>query len=167
MASSGQRSGRLSPQLLREPAIPDPRNRNHPWLAEVPLDLGARRIRIALMEDRRFPILAPGRGHNSVPFGFVEQCRAQAMINHSQTLERLAERGGLSWAELYMCLTKQRWSGRYLNENAAQAAVLYAFDWLQAERENLDAGRIEAIKAKYATELEWNEVFSAMHQRKP
>lgn len=38
----------------------------------------------------------------SVPWSFVEKFRQQALVNHDQTLERLAERGGLSPEEMYL-----------------------------------------------------------------
>lgn len=36
-----------------------------------------------------------------LPWAFVEQWRAQIERNHGQTLERLAERGGLDESEIY------------------------------------------------------------------
>jgi hypothetical protein len=47
-----------------------------------------------------FPVLFNGRDDHpecprSVPWAFIEPGRAQALSNHDQTLERLAERGGL------------------------------------------------------------------------
>lgn len=62
--------------------------------------------------DRSFPVL---RSHlprgttcpRSVPWSLVEPHAAQAKTNHSQTLERLAERGGLSPAELW-CLVHDK-----------------------------------------------------------
>lgn len=55
------------------------------------------------MDKRRFPILSGDRsdGPTSVPWSIVEPHREQALRNHGQTLERLAERGGLGWAELF------------------------------------------------------------------
>lgn len=38
----------------------------------------------------------------SVPWSFVERFRARAERNHSQTLERLAERGGLAPEEMWL-----------------------------------------------------------------
>ena len=60
----------------------------------------------------RFPVL---RGlskdslPSSVPWSVVEPHSRQAMRNHDQTLERLAERGGLSPVELWMvCHDRER-----------------------------------------------------------
>lgn len=52
---------------------------------------------------KTFPIL--NSGGQSVPWEAVEAHREQAVKNHGQTLECLAERGGLSWKELYYVLT--------------------------------------------------------------
>lgn len=63
-------------------------------------------------EQKLFPLLYGPRelvGPRSVPWSFVEPAREQAMDNHSQTLERLAERGGLSPIELYGALHRMRW----------------------------------------------------------
>jgi hypothetical protein len=61
-----------------------------------------------MMTERTFPILAGspeaerqrevyGR---TVPWQAVEVIRAEALRVHSQSLERLAERGGLTWGEI-------------------------------------------------------------------
>lgn len=60
----------------------------------------------------RFPILRSHlpRGTDcpaSVAWSFVAPHAARAQSNHDQTLERLAERGGLSAAELW-CLVHDR-----------------------------------------------------------
>ena len=52
------------------------------------------------MTQKLFPILGENKGVAFVPWSLVEPHQAQAMKNHRQTLERLAERGGLSWPEL-------------------------------------------------------------------
>lgn len=52
---------------------------------------------------RTFPIL---HGHGrTIPYDLVKQHERQVVINHSnQTLDRIAERGGLDWVELYCVL---------------------------------------------------------------
>lgn len=57
-------------------------------------------------DARRFPIHSQDRRliegcPKSIPWSAIEPHREQAMKNHSQTLERLAERGGLGLDELY------------------------------------------------------------------
>lgn len=54
-------------------------------------------------KERMFPVLNDGRADHcpkAVPWSFVEPWRASCLRYHSQTLERLAERGGLSAAEM-------------------------------------------------------------------
>lgn len=62
------------------------------------------------MSPSTFPILRDSRdarahpnGRRSVPWEWVAPHEAQARRNHDQTLKRLAERGGLSPAEL-LCI---------------------------------------------------------------
>ena len=62
-----------------------------------------------LSDGRRFPVLNQQSRRpqerktmpRSVPWAFVETFREQAYRNHEQTLERLAERGGLAPGEMY------------------------------------------------------------------
>lgn len=65
-----------------------------------------------MTQERRFPVLAHKRhprdafgdyAGTSIPWALVEPWRRQAMRNHGQTLERLAERGGLHPIEMYNC----------------------------------------------------------------
>lgn len=57
-----------------------------------------------------FPILNweeyPG-SPSSIPSELVRDCEAQAQRNHGQSLERLAQRGGLSPCELYAVMRGQ------------------------------------------------------------
>jgi len=45
----------------------------------------------------------------SVPMAMLEPHRKQAQINHQQTIERLAQRGGLSPLELLAVLEDRPW----------------------------------------------------------
>jgi len=60
------------------------------------------RLRVSLLEHapRRFPI----QGGPSIPWRVIAPHEAQAQRNHDQSLERLAERGGLSPAEALLVL---------------------------------------------------------------
>lgn len=65
----------------------------------------------------RFPVLRSGlpRGltcPRSVPWKLVEPHAAQAWDNHEQTLERLAERGGLDPCELWCVVHGKHWRDR-------------------------------------------------------
>ena len=59
---------------------------------------------------KRFPL--QDNAIKSVPWWVIESHRKQAMSNHGQTLERLAERGGLSVHELYYVLADKQLGAR-------------------------------------------------------
>ena len=81
-------------------------------------------------EERQFPI-HPGDRKSypdlpvSVPWSFVAPHEAQAQANHSQTLERLAERAGLAWSELRAVIEGKPWDF-YRDTRADAEAVLIA-----------------------------------------
>lgn len=91
-----------------------------------------------MTDTRRFPII---RGQSrlgraicdtwprTVPWSFVERFRAQAELNHDQTLERLAERGGLAPDELW-CAANSKALFPMPDEKACG-------DWLVAEMKKL------------------------------
>jgi hypothetical protein len=56
----------------------------------------------ALTGQSRLPQAVRDRWPRSVPWTFVETFREQAEDNHSQTLVRLAERGGLGPDEMWL-----------------------------------------------------------------
>lgn len=59
---------------------------------------------------RRFPVLRRSNVNvpKSVPWEFVKRFRQQVEENHYQTLDRLAERGGLSPEELWCAAHGQK-----------------------------------------------------------
>jgi uncharacterized protein YbcC (UPF0753/DUF2309 family) len=61
-----------------------------------------------------------------VPWTFVESFRERAQINHSQTLERLAERGGLAPEEMWLAAHGH---GLFKVKIDEQVAI----DWLETE----------------------------------
>lgn len=83
---------------------------------------------------KRFPVLDQQNCHprdrktmpRDVPWEFVEKFRAQAERNHDQTLERLAERGGLSPEEMWLAAHGH---GLFKVKIDEQAAI----DWLVKE----------------------------------
>jgi len=83
--------------------------------------------------DREFARELSNKCPASVPWSFVEDHEEQAQTNHYQTLERLAERGGLSPTELYYVAHDQVWpyGGQRITERAAM-------EWLIGL--NLDKG---------------------------
>ena len=66
---------------------------------------------------KQFPIL--GSRGAKIDLQLVEDHGKQAYSNHYQTVERLAERGGLSWCELHAVLNNRPW--QKLDENTAIA----------------------------------------------
>ena len=55
-----------------------------------------------ITNQSRLPQSVRDRWPRSIPWSLVERWRTQAERNHGQTLERLAERGGLAPEELYL-----------------------------------------------------------------
>jgi hypothetical protein len=65
------------------------------------------------MAIRMFPVFKQGNvkgAPTSVPWSVIEPHRAQALANHYQSLERLADRGGLSLREMWAVLNDRAWS---------------------------------------------------------
>lgn len=61
------------------------------------------------MDEKRFPILSPGQS-DSISWSILEPHRRQAALNHGgQTLEALANRGGLSYGELLAVLEDRKY----------------------------------------------------------
>ncbi len=74
--------------------------------------------------ERQFPIMSRGE-RASIPWGVIAPHEAQARRNHGQSLARLAERGGLCWAEAWGVLTGVGWSRLPKGQEAeCKAAVL-------------------------------------------
>lgn len=67
-------------------------------------------------ERRLFPVMFLSRDQRVlgipelIDWAFVEPHRKQAQTNHNQTLEQLADRGGLTPAELVAVLEDRKWS---------------------------------------------------------
>lgn len=66
----------------------------------------------------------------SAPWAFLEPHRAQAFTNHGQTLERLAERGGLDPVEMWCVVHGKRWRQRGSITLAEAIAWLESKPWL-------------------------------------
>lgn len=64
---------------------------------------------------KQFPIL--GSQGAKIDWQLVADHCKQARANHYQTVERLAERGGLAWSELYAVLHDRPW--QKIDENDA------------------------------------------------
>lgn len=78
------------------------------------------------MPRERFPILGTGR---SVPWDFMAPHEEQAQVNHGQTLERLAQRGGLDPAEMLAVVEGIKWASigkAFVEEAPARLDALLA-----------------------------------------
>jgi hypothetical protein len=77
---------------------------------------------LTLLKGKRFPVLSGGM---TVPWQMLAPHEPQAYSNHTQTLQRLAERGGLSWAEVLCVLESRSWGhDRELTDEQAKPKVL-------------------------------------------
>lgn len=73
-------------------------------------------------DPKRFPIHSSDRKIiESVPWGLVAPFERQALSNHSQTLQRLSERGGLGLEELW-CVLNEKSLRFYRTVTSEQAA---------------------------------------------
>lgn len=73
-----------------------------------------------MVEERKgFPILNSGK--QTVDWQLVADHGDQVRKNHYQSVERLAQRGGLSWCELHAVLHNRTW--RKMDENEAIIAI--------------------------------------------
>lgn len=93
---------------------------------------------------RQFPIMrnysrraqAPGavEPRKSIPWAMLAPHEDRAMRNHGQTLERLAQRGGLAPCEALWILRDERWGGPIPADEDAQLDALVAeFEKAQAD----------------------------------
>lgn len=79
-----------------------------------------------------------GKGEN-IDWDLIERHRGQAEENHGQSLERLAERGGLSWYELYCVLSDTKWTKVKLDPKTDWKKLckeILKYERIKQEREN-------------------------------
>lgn len=113
--------------------------------------------------SKQFPILETGG--DTIPWSVVEPHAGQAMLNHGQTLERLAERGGLSYRELIAVLEDRLWfSGEKEDTPNDRKRVLELVEiqeqklglWKQKVKDNsIDAGYLEDWYIHSVLENQW------------
>ena len=84
---------------------------------DIERDILANRTYATPVARKQFPVL--GSRGAKIDLQLVEDHGKQAYSNHYQTVERLAERGGLSWCELHAVLNNRPW--QKLDENTAIA----------------------------------------------
>lgn len=89
------------------------------------------------MDRKQFPIL--GSRGATIDFQLVADHGKQANANHYQSVERLAARGGLSWAELHAVLHNRAWQKMDENTAIAECRKLEA---TYVTRDSIDIGSI-------------------------
>ena len=80
---------------------------------------------------RKFPII----DGTHIPWEVIEIHEHQALINHGQTLQRLAERGGLSWGEASAVLDDRRFDKRDWDMKTSREYVLKEVENFYRRRE--------------------------------
>lgn len=82
-----------------------------------------------------FPIIAEygvgvkQRTTDYIPYAVIKSHEEQALVNHGQSLQRLAERGGLSYNEALAVLEDRRWTD--IEQTVAKHkvySIMQAFD---------------------------------------
>lgn len=97
---------------------------------------------------RQFPIMIGHEGTkgpcpSSIPWDAIRPYAGQALVNHDQTLERLAERGGLDPVEAFFVMTNRTWNNVSTPVSEALEKEACAFldgivkDELRVERDRL------------------------------
>lgn len=71
------------------------------------------------MSERWFPIM----GAPAIPWSMIEPCEKQAQLNHDQSLERLAERGGLAPCEALRRSSSVAWTSRCTRRSRCLSSV--------------------------------------------
>ena len=74
---------------------------------------------------KEFPIMAK-KGKEYIPYDIIKPHEEQALKNHcGQTLDRLAARGGLSWAEAHAVLTDSKipYGDKYISDEFYEKKV--------------------------------------------
>lgn len=92
-------------------------------ISKVPTEVGHGEFLPGTVKPKMFPILGT---RETVPWAVFEPHRTQAEINHHQTLERLAERGGLCWVEALAVLEDRQWTRMDEKEARDKAVQLIA-----------------------------------------
>ncbi len=70
----------------------------------------AEKIRELFERRNAFPIIeSVGAKPVYIPYNIIARHETQAIRNHGQTLQKLAERGGLDWTEALAILNDKTW----------------------------------------------------------
>ncbi len=77
-----------------------------------------------------FPVFeSKGFDLREVPWGILEGHEGQALINHNQTLARLAERGGLSLVEMACILNNSTYDRKMSGVRAYEFILVHIKAW--------------------------------------
>jgi hypothetical protein len=80
------------------------------------------------LKPRNFPIMSATL-LGSVPWDFIAPHEAQAQRNHGQSLQRLAERGGLNAAEAMSVVEGERYGRWPVREEAELPLINKVREW--------------------------------------
>lgn len=77
--------------------------------------------------------------HLSIPWAMIQEHEEQALDNHcGQSLERLAQRGGLSPSEAFAVLRDQSWKRNEIGEEASYNEIIgLLLKWTEKYLDNL------------------------------
>lgn len=95
------------------------------------------------------------KGASGIPWAMLEHHERQAVRNHSQTLQRLHDRGGLSWCEALAVLEDRHWH----QEPNAKVLVLAMVDRWKATQESRIEKAAIVLWHRFAPDgsLEWED----------
>lgn len=98
----------------------------------------------AQIPRNRFPV----QGGPSVPWEFVAPHERQAIVNHEQTLRRLAQRGGLSPKELWCVVHSKRWRDGCSDKEALKwlRGVVARRTWEEERADTIEALKVVAYR---------------------
>lgn len=115
-----------------------------------------------MTEQKMFPILIDHEGTagpcpSAIPWECIAPYEKHAQNNHGQTLERLAQRGGLSPGEAYYVFMGRRWKGETFNKAFELEACAFldkiVKDPIRVERDELRA-KLKEKQEKYSDLLQ-------------
>lgn len=109
------------------------------------------------MTTRWFPVLdhEPG-GPQRVPWDFIDPHELQALRNYDQSLQRLAERGGLGVSEIVAVVEGRRW--KFMDPGAAVARLrelLAAWEGSPETRLRVLCEEVERLDRELAQRIEF------------
>ena len=101
-----------------------PQKNRTPAISDVDLEDLINQIDMTKDDERYapYPILG-SRPQQYIPCGLLMIHEGQACENHMQSLNQLAKRGGLSWAEALAIIEGKKWRDAEHNENTAEVIV--------------------------------------------